>query len=327
VDQDEGQATTQRSDPPAADSQAADSHVAESHAAEPGAAHAPGAASPAASSRSTRQTSAANNAGRIAYGIAIAALIISVAAPFGEDALLGTLNIHTPMSRRVAEATQEVSRLTQRTAELEKQLAAATAQLARQQAQTGDTAARVEKTLAWTRILALVQLGAALRRPGPFDLELAMVRSSGAAPPELDPLLVKVAPYAATGVPGIAQLQRDFMALRARVDWNEHGYLPMAWINRLMAWPRGASAAPPAEPSPPDATGQYFRDAARELGKDDLRGALAVAQKVGGLAREMLSDWMEDAEARVALDDLARSVNDLVVQRLGGTVGQPVHRQ
>jgi hypothetical protein len=217
--------------------------------------------------------------------------------------------------------------LEQRSAELEKQLAAATTQLAQQQAQTSAAATDIEKSQSWLRTLALVQFGAALRHPGPFDLELAMARTSAATPPELDPLLAKIEPYAATGVPGIAQLQRDFTVLRARIDWNEHGLMvPMTWMNRLITWPRGASSSQSAGPPQAEATDRYFSQAAGELAKDDLPRALALAQQVSGVSRELLSDWMEDAEARVALDDLARRVNDLVVQRLGGTAGQAARR-
>jgi hypothetical protein len=285
-------------------------------------------ATPQASSPvSARQGPAPGDAGRKAYTVAVVALVISIVAPFGEDALLGTVNIRTPMAHRVAEATQKASQLEQRSAELEKQLAAATAQLAQQQTQTVAVAARIEKSETWIRTLALVQLGAALRRPGPFDLELAMARTSAATPPELEPLLAKIEPYAATGVPGIAQLRRDFTVLRARIDWNEHGLMmPMTWMDRLITWPRGASSSQSGGPAQADATDRYFSEAAGELAQDDLPRALAFAQQVSGLSRELLSDWMEDAEARVALDDLARRVNDLVVQRLGGTAGQPTRR-
>ena len=279
-----------------------------------------------ADTTTARRNSARLNAGRNAYRIAIVALIISVVAPFGEDALLRTLNIHTPMAYRVAETAQEVNRLEQRSADLETQLAAATAQLATYRSRTDAADARLERTLASTRTLALVQLGAVLRRPGPFDLELAVVRSNAAAAPELIPLLTKIAPYAATGVPGNAQLQRDFAVLRARVDSSEHGSMPMAWMTRLIAWPRSALASRSVAPSPSELTDKYVGEAAGEMGRDNLPGAVASVQQVGGVARELLSNWMEDAEARVAIDELARQLNDLVVQQLGAAAGQLADR-
>jgi hypothetical protein len=243
---------------------------------------------------------------RKAYGLAVAALVISIAAPFAADPLLGTINIRTPMSHRLAEATQQVSRLEQRSSELEQHLAAIMTQLAQQQTQTGQAAAQIDKIQVATRTLALVQFGAALRRPGPFDLELAVLRASGAAPPQFEPQLLKVEPYAATGVPGFA---------RAEV-----GNMPMAWMNRLVAWPRGASS-PSADPSQTDS--KYLSDATSELNKLNLANAVAIVQPVAGLSRELLSDWIEDAQARVALDDLARRINDLVVQQQGNA--RPAH--
>jgi len=270
---------------------------------------------------SGRRDFAPGGTGRVVFSVAAAALIVSVLAPFGEDALLGTLNIRTPMARRVAAATQEVGRLEQRTAELEQRLAAVTAQLAQEQAQSADAAGRVDKGQDWIRTLALVQLGAALRRPGPFDLELAMARTSEAMPPELEPLLAKIEPYGGTGVPGIAQLQREFASLRARIDWDEHGLMmPMAWMNRLITWPH-ATGHPQA-----DGADRYSSEAAAELSKDNLPGAIAYARQISGLSGELLTDWMEDAEARVALDELARRVNELVARRLGGTSSPPARR-
>ena len=62
------------------------------------------------------------------------------------------------------------------------------------------------------------------------------------------------------------------------------------------------------------------------MGRDNLPGAVASVQQVGGVARELLSNWMEDAEARVAIDELARQLNDLVVQQLGAAAGQLADR-
>ena len=138
-----------------------------------------------------------------------------------------------------------------------------------------------------------------------------------------------------TGVPGIPQLQRDFVALRARIDWNEAGSIPMAWMNRLITWPRAASSPQGAEPQPaappasgtatPDPSSGLVSETATALGKDNLAAAVAIARQVGGIGRELLSDWVEDAEARVALDDLARRINDLVVQRSGRTGAKSDH--
>jgi len=269
---------------------------------------------------------ARNNTARNAQGIAIAALIIAVLAPFGEDALLGTLNIHTPMARRMAETTQTVSRLERHSAEQEKQLAALSAQVTRLQTQSTVSDGKVETSQAWTRMLALMQLGVALRHPGPFDLELAAVRASGAAPADAAPLVAKIEPYAATGIPGLAQLQRDFSGLRARIDLTDRGYTPVVWMTRLIAWPRNAVAGSPADAPKVDPGPKLIGDAAGELSKDNLPGALAVAQQVSGPNREFLTDWMEDAGARVAADDLARRINDIVVQRLSGAAGKPANR-
>lgn len=257
---------------------------------------------------------------RYAGPIALAALVVAL---LGQDWLLGAVGIRTQTARRVSEVTQQAGRLEQRSVELEKQLAAASAQLAKQQAQAVEANARIEASQNWVRTMALVQFGAALRRPGPFDLELAMVKTSAAAPPELVPLLAKIEPYAATGVPGIAQLQRDFIALRSRIDGGDR-FIPLTWMNKVISWPRGAATTQTAEATPPDPTSRQFGDAAIALAKENLAGAVAIAQQITGMGRELISDWVEDAEARVALDEAGRRVNDLVVQRLGTPADKPV---
>jgi hypothetical protein len=254
--------------------------------------------------------------------IAIAALVISLMAPFVLDPILGTINLHTPLGFRVAETSGAIDRLEQRSAELEKQLAAASAQLAKLQADTAQTETGAAAVRARTGTLALVQLGAALRHPGAFDLELAMVRASGATPADMVPLLANVEPYAATGIPGVVQLQRDFAVLYARLEWGVHGYIPVAWMHQLIAWPRSVILWHAVEVSPPDPNAKFISDAAGQLTKDNLAAALAAARQVTGPNRALLSDWIEDASARVAADELQMRINALVVQRAFGAGGK-----
>ena len=274
------------------------------------------------SSTAARRGWTERHAGRIALG----AIVIAVLAPMAEDTLLEKLNIRTPAVLRTAELRQRASQLEQQSAELEMQLATATAKLAKQATETNGANTRIDATQAGVHTMGLVQLGAALRRPGPFDLELAMVRTSAGMQPELTQLLAKVEPYAATGVPGIPQLQRDFLALRARIEWNANSSAPIAWVNRMMPWSHGADAPQSAEQAEPGPSDRLFAEAAGALGRDNLAGAVAIVQKADGLSRELLNDWMEDAEARVALDELARQVNDLVVQRPGAIAMKPVRQ-
>jgi hypothetical protein len=253
--------------------------------------------------------------------MAVAAIVIAAAAPFAEDPVLERFNIRTPMALKVAELTQQASQREQQVAELEKQLAATATKLAKQEKDTSAAGARVQAIQVWARTMVLVQLGAALRRPGPFDLELTMPRATDAVPSEWMPLLTRIEPYAATGVPGVPQLQRDFITLRARVEANENGSAPIAWVNRMITWPRGAETRPTDEAAEPGPASRIFGELADALGRDNLAGAVAIAHKISGMSRDVLNDWVEDAEARVALDELARRVNDLVVQRRTGAAG------
>ncbi len=248
---------------------------------------------------------------RDARRLAIAALAISVLAPFCIDAIFGVVRIHTPLARRAAEASAAIETLQRRSDDLEKQLAAATAQLTRMQAD----AARISANQVLIRRSALMQLGLALRHMGPFDLELGLVRDTTGDQPALAPLLAKIEPYAATGIPEAGQLQRDFTVMRLKFEWQDSGSTPRVWMNKLISWQRGLLSREPQEPVPVDPNTQLLRDVSAGLSRDDLPGALEAARQVEGSRREALSEWIEDAEARVAAVELSRRIDEMVAKK------------
>ena len=254
-------------------------------------------------------------AGNPARTIAIIAIVISLTAPFWEEAILGSINIHLPMARELAANSSALDSLDRRTADLEKQLGAATVQLGKLQAQLTETTARANAAADRTGTLAMVELVTALRRPGGFELELAAMRATAPNAGELKPLLDQLEPYAVTGVPTTAQLRQEFSHISTRIEWTERGYLSIAWVTRLLPWRHTANAAQTA--APPDNTAQLLGQANAQIGSGDLAGAVATAQLVGGTHQEALADWLEDAKARVAADAVAQRLNDQIAQHAG----------
>ena len=120
---------------------------------------------------------AARSAGS-ARTIAIVALIVALTAPFWEESVLGSINIHLPMARELAQTTAAVDRLDRKTAALEQQLSAATAQVGKLQAALAQTTGRANTAADWVGMVAMTDLAVALRRPGGFDLELATLRAA-----------------------------------------------------------------------------------------------------------------------------------------------------
>jgi hypothetical protein len=252
-------------------------------------------------------------AGNPARTLAIVAIVISLTAPFWEGAILGSVNIHLPMTRELAENSSALDRLDRRTADLEKQLGAATDQLGKLQAQLTETTGRANAAADRTATLAMVELVTAMRRAGGFELELAALRATTPNSAELKPLLDQIEPYAVTGVPTASQLRQEFYLLSSRIQWTERGYLSIAWVTRMLSWQRSANAAPAAPPA--DNAPQLVSQAYTQIGSGDLAGAIATVQKIGGPHQELLADWVEDAKARVAADAVTQRLNDQVGQR------------
>ncbi|MEJ0019331.1 MAG: hypothetical protein WDN25_22825 [Acetobacteraceae bacterium] len=247
--------------------------------------------------------------------LAIIAILVAVTAPFWEGPLLASINIHMPMTREIAENTSALDRLDRRTAELEQQLGTATAQLGRLQAQLAETTGRANAAAERTTTLAMVELITALRRAGAFDIQLTALRSTLPDAGELKPLLDQIEPYAVTGIPPAGRLRQEFLRISARLS--DRGFMPIAWMSRILPWQRSANAAPA---SAAETTAQTLADAVTQVGGDDLAGAVITVQSMTGAAHDALADWVEDAKARVAADAVVQRLNDQINQRSNKTV-------
>jgi hypothetical protein len=248
--------------------------------------------------------------------LAIVAIAIALTAPFWEGAILGSINIHMPMTRELAENSQALDRLDRRTAELEKQLGTATAQLGKLQTQLGETTARANAASDRTGTLAMVELVTALHRSGGFELELAALRATASDPGDMKRLLDQIEPYAVTGVPTSSQLRQEFYLISSRIQWTERGYMSVAWVNRLLPWQHNTNATQTAVAG---TTIQLLNQAYTQISSGDLTGAVATVQTVGGPQQEALADWVEDAKARAAADAVTQRLNDQIAQRANKT--------
>ena len=254
---------------------------------------------------------AAASAANKARTLAIVAIAIALTAPFWEGPILGSINIHMPMTRELAENSQALDKLDRRTAELEKQLGAATAQLGKLQAQLGETSERANAASDRTGTLAMVELVSALHRSGGFELELAALRATTADPAAMKPLLDQIEPYAVSGVPTLSQLRQEFYLISSRIQWTERGYLSVAWVNRLLPWQHTVNAG---QATMAGNTIKVLNQAYAQVASGDLTGAVATVQTVGGPHQEALADWVEDAKARIAADAVTQRLNDQIAQ-------------
>ncbi len=236
------------------------------------------------------------------------ALLVAFTLPFWQPPLLAHLQLRTPDSRRLAELALTVDRLGRQVDELQTQLREATGATASARADANAATDVARAAQARLSTLALIQLSVALRHPDPFETELAMVWAASGGASGLSPLLEQVRSYAAFGIPALPQLRREFSALAGQFGWNGSH---LAWLARLVGL-----SAPAASP---DATATLVQQVRDLLAEENLAGALAVARQLPDSARAKLSDWLDDAAARVAADELGRDVATLAGQSGGAS--------
>jgi hypothetical protein len=238
----------------------------------------------------------------------VIAVVVSLTAPFWEDATLSVLGVRTPVGRAAEQSTLAVLRQDRRTEDISQRLAVAMAQMTKQQAEFTTAMQRAERSAALIRTMALVRLSDTLRRPMPFAAELAVVQASGTDLGDLKALLDQIEPYADTGIPGTTQLRQDFATL---YDPITRGGL--SWMGSLATWTHLRAAAPTQTSDP---SLEALKQASARLAEADIAGALKATRQISDDYRPAFANWMDDAQARVAADSLAERVGDMVTQAL-----------
>jgi len=247
--------------------------------------------------------------------LVLLALLVSLTAPFWENHLLAGLGIRTPVERAAEYAIMAVARQDQRMQDIGQRLATTGSQMASLRAELAAASRRADVVATMTRTMAMVRLSDTLRRPVPFAAELAVARASGNDLGELKPVLDQIEPYAATGIPGAAQLRTEFATLYDQIAHGDRGILPTAWMSSLASWAhlRTAPKTPPAA----DPSLGLLQNAAARVADADLAGALDQLSQLSETYKPAFASWMQDAQARVAADTLADKVGDMVTRALG----------
>ncbi|MBP2232035.1 hypothetical protein J2847_005360 [Azospirillum agricola] len=250
--------------------------------------------------------------------MAAVALVAAITSAFWAPPLFKFMHLRTPAATAQARQDVEIGRLNQSVADLERKLADTSATLAR--AQQDAAAAKAAQSAAETRVglVALVQLQSALRRPGPFDVELALARASNPDLGALEPALAAVEKYAATGILVGSQLRQEFRDLADELGRRDFKVIPVAWINSLLGRP-----APGEEPQsvvPPIERASVVADRVKErLAGGDLDAAVHELSPLSGEAAALVESWVQEARARIAADAAIAKLAD----RIGGKLARP----
>jgi len=238
-----------------------------------------------------------------AWGIAIAALAVSLTTPFWYDGALRLLGFVPSLHRAQLEDALTLSRQERKLRDVEQRLSTASTQLARTQADLAQANRVQQEAAVWTRIVVLARLAEATRSGRPFVSELTMARSANALGGDLVPLATVIAPYAPIGVPTMDDLARDFRRLTDPVLRPPRGLNPLAWASAAFSYlPFGR---PAVDPDPARAA---LREAAALVEARRSFEAAALLRPLTGPVRDGMAGWLADVDARAAADALDRRV-------------------
>lgn len=243
---------------------------------------------------------------RAPLAIALIALAAAVSAPYWSPALYRSLHLRPPAAEWQARQEVETGRLVQSVADLDRRVGELAAALAKANDQAAAAKAAVGASETRARVLVLMQLRAALRRPVPFDAELKAVRALGGRIDELEPLLAKIEPYAANGILVESQLRQEFAAVTDVIGRADPRSLPLKWLSNATGW-----TPVPVEPDAirPIAAAEH---AQALLSDDNLTAAVeelgALDISAGGPARV----WLDEARARITANQAIDRIAEMI---------------
>ncbi|WP_376962766.1 mitofilin family membrane protein [Azospirillum sp. A26] len=178
-------------------------------------------------------------------------------------------------------------------------------------------------------VIAARLLKESLGTSDPFADDLALMRLSAAADPELSKTLDSVSGYAAKGVPTRTQLYASFgllvpSALHAEVQDGAGGLRETVWgwmtgLSTVIlasasdsppqaADPSASQQAAPQQAAPPPAetrTPALLAATAARLEAGELAAAIDIMASLDGVAAPVAAPWLADARARLAAERTA----------------------
>ena len=171
--------------------------------------------------------------------------------------------------------------------------------------------------------LAVRHLANAVAQGGTFAPELAEVRALTVEEPSLAEPVAALEPYAADGVPTLARLKAEFPTVATaavRAEQVAHGD---GFVTRLV---NGAKSLVTVRLTGDAAarvggTQGVVARAENALSGNDLAGAVAITEELGGPAADAAANWLAAARARLAVDRAVTALDRLATQKLASSRG------
>jgi hypothetical protein len=166
-------------------------------------------------------------------------------------------------------------------------------------------------------ILAVGQLRAALTTSKPFPKQLGAVRAMVPGDADINGALDQMQPYADTGVETSDDLTRDFNRLAPNlVRTAAVGDGKSWWRQALYHIESVISIRRTGADAPGDSVGAMVAHAEARLDEDDLQGAVAMLQNLTGVAADLASPWIHDAQHRLAVDAAEADLSRIAIGRV-----------
>ena len=169
--------------------------------------------------------------------------------------------------------------------------------------------------------LALGQLRDALRTSGPYETELALVRSLVAPDDELSAQLDLLTTHAAGGVPSLTQLKARYPVFARRAAAVGVGEEAEGLLSGVLRRVSEVVTIRPVGDVEGSGVGAHLARAEAGLAADDLDGALTEVEALPPAALAAMEGWLVEARARLAADKAVAALGARAVAKLGGADG------
>lgn len=271
---------------------------------------------PSAAAHTTRR----GGGGTVVLSVVLSVLFSGVAvlsAPYWSPWVSKVTRIADPLRR----TEQETARLARGATETDAKVASLAERVA-SLAGSLQSSAEASQTLRSAAVaLAAADLRTALRRTGPFDIELATLRAVSVGDAEVEKAIADLAGIASSGAPSRAQLRSEFPhAAAAAVN----AATPLPEAREADAWLGPVSSAftqfrylVHLETPPADSPYAVAQRARTKLSDEDLAGAAEDLSRLPDPLPPATADWVAQAKARVIADHAAAVLTTIALSRAG----------
>lgn len=173
-------------------------------------------------------------------------------------------------------------------------------------------------------VLAIGQVTQALRDGAPFEKEVRSLQMIAGRDQALVDAAKALEPYAATGVPTLAQLTSEFPAVALAVSRGEHKTAEGEWYERVasrLTTLVSVRRTGPAAIAEGGTTGA-LAEAEAALDAGELAPAVAAMARIEGPGAAAAAPWLKSARARLAADAALNRLEDQALVNLSELKGE-----